>query len=143
MPIHGGLQLALDAWDAFRRLGSPEGELALAQAALYLASAPKSNKIEEAFLRAMAYVRESPSHPVPLRLRNAPTKLMEELGHGRDYRYAHAEEGAYAAGERYFPDEMPDVRFYEPTNQGLEARIADRLAGLEERDRTARRSDDS
>ncbi len=136
-----GLQLAIDAWDAFRRLGSPEGELALAQAVLYLASAPKSNKIEEAYLRAMAYVRDSPSHPVPLRLRNAPTKLMENLGHGRDYRYAHAEEGAYAAGERYFPDDMPDVRFYEPTDQGLEARIAERLARLEERDRAARRSD--
>ncbi|MCE2423906.1 MAG: replication-associated recombination protein A [Pseudomonadales bacterium] len=137
-----GLQLTIDAWDAFRRLGSPEGELALAQAVLYLASAPKSNKIEEALLRAMAYVRDSPSHPVPLRLRNAPTKLMESLGHGRGYRYAHAEEHAYAAGERYFPDDMPDVRFYEPTDQGLEAKIAERLARLEERDRAARRSDD-
>ena len=137
-----GLQLTIDAWDAFRRLGSPEGELALAQAVLYLASAPKSNKIEEALLRAMAYVRDSPSHPVPLRLRNAPTKLMESLGHGRGYRYAHAEERAYAAGERYFPDDMPDVRFYEPTDQGLEAKIAERLARLEERDRAARRSDD-
>ena len=137
-----GLQLTIDAWDAFRRLGSPEGELALAQAVLYLASAPKSNKIEEALLRAMAYVRDSPSHPVPLRLRNAPTKLMESLGHGRGYRDAHAEEHAYAAGERYFPDDMPDVRFYEPTDQGLEAKIAERLARLEERDRAARRSDD-
>ena len=137
-----GLQLTIDAWDAFRRLGSPEGELALAQAVLYLASAPKSNKIEEALSRAMAYVRDSPSHPVPLRLRNAPTKLMESLGHGRGYRYAHAEEHAYAAGERYFPDDMPDVRFYEPTDQGLEAKIAERLARLEERDRAARRSDD-
>ena len=133
-----GLQLAVDAWDAFRRLGSPEGELALAQAVLYLASVPKSNAVEEAFESAMAYVRESPSHPVPLRLRNAPTALMEEFGHGKGYRYAHAEAGAYAAGERYFPDEMSDVTFYRPTDRGIEGRIAQRLAELRDRDRAAR-----
>ena len=129
-----GLQLAVDAWDAYRRLGSPEGDLALAQAALYLASVPKSNAVEVAFDAAMAYVRGNPSHPVPLRLRNAPTGLMERLGHGKGYRYAHDEEDAYAAGERYFPDEMPDLVFYKPTDRGIEGRIADRLAGLRARD---------
>jgi putative ATPase len=132
------LQLAVDAWDAYHRLGSPEGELALAQAVLYLASVPKSNAVETAFGKAMAYVREQPSHPVPLRLRNAPTRLMEGLGHGKGYRYAHAEDGAYAAGERYLPDEMPDQSFYEPTDRGLEAKIAARLAALRERDEDAR-----
>ena len=136
-----GLQLALAAWDAYHRLGSPEGELALAQAVLYLASAPKSNAVETAFGRAMAYVREQPSLPVPLRLRNAPTPLMAALGHGEDYRYAHAEQGAYAAGERYFPDEMPDEVFYEPTERGFEGRIAERLRRLRERDRAARQGD--
>ena len=97
------LQLCVDAWDAYHRLGSPEGELALAQAVLYLASVPKSNAIETAFNRAMAYVREHPSDEVPLRLRNAPTRLAKQLDHGKGYRYAHAEDGAYAAGERYFP----------------------------------------
>ena len=130
-----GLQLSMDAWDAYRRLGSPEGELALAQAVLYLASVPKSNAVEAAFNAAMAYVRENPSHPVPLRFRNAPTALMENLGHGKGYRYAHEEEDAYAAGERYFPDEMPDVAFYKPTDRGIEGRIAERLASLRDRDR--------
>ena len=133
------LQLTVDAWDAYRRLGSPEGELALAQAVLYLASVPKSNAVETAFGKAMAYVREHPSHPVPLRLRNAPTSLMERLGHGKGYRYAHSEAGAYAPGERYFPDEMPDEVFYEPTDRGLEAKVAARLAALREQDRQAQR----
>ncbi|MCE2459279.1 MAG: replication-associated recombination protein A [Pseudomonadales bacterium] len=133
-----GLQLSVDAWDAYRRLGSPEGELALAQAVLYLASVPKSNAVEAAFNAAMAYVRESPTHPVPLRFRNARTALMDKLGHGKDYRYAHDEHDAYAAGERYFPDEMPDVVFYEPTDRGIEGRIAERLAGLKDRDRRTR-----
>ena len=132
------LQLAVDAWDAFHRLGSPEGDLALAQAVLYLASAPKSNATEVAFNAAMAYAREQPSWPVPARLRNAPTALMGALGHGKGYRYAHSEEGAYTAGERYFPDEMPDQGFYHPTDRGLEARIGQRLAALRERDRAAR-----
>ena len=138
-----GLQLSVDAWDAYRRLGSPEGELALAQAVLYLASVPKSNAVETAFNAAMAYVRENPSHPVPMRLRNAPTALMDDLGHGKGYRYAHDEQDAYAAGERYFPDEMPDVAFYEPTDRGIEGRIAERLANLKARDRSVRGSDET
>ena len=132
------LQLAVDAWDAYHRLGSPEGELALAEAVLYLASVPKSNAVEVAFNEAMAYVRKHPSHPVPLHLRNAPTPLMESLGHGKGYRYAHSEADAYAAGERYFPDEMPDEIFYKPTDRGLEAKVAARLAALRERDREVR-----
>ena len=132
------LQLCVDAWDAYHRLGSPEGELALAQAVIYLASVPKSNAIETAFNRAMAYVREHPSDAVPLRLRNAPTRLAKQLDHGKGYRYAHAEDGAYAAGERYFPDEVPDLTFYEPTDHGLESRIKARLADLAARDRAAR-----
>ena len=131
------LQLSIDAWDAYRRLGSPEGEIALAQAVLYLASVPKSNAVEAALGAAMAYVRETPSHPVPMHLRNAPTALMAQLGHGAGYRYAHAEDGGYAAGERYFPDEMADVTFYEPTDRGLEARIGERLAALRRRDQAA------
>ena len=133
------LQLTVDAWDAYHRLGSPEGELALAQAVVYLASVPKSNAVQNAFGRAKAYVREHPSHPVPLRLRNAPTPLMEGLGHGKGYRYAHAETGAYAPGERYFPDEMPDEVFYEPTDRGLEAKVAARLEALRALDRQAKR----
>ncbi len=137
------LQISVDAWDAYRRLGSPEGELALAQAVAYLASVPKSNAIETAFGRAMAYVREHPSHAVPMRLRNAPTALMDKLGHGKGYRYAHAEVDAYAAGERYFPDEMPDVEFYTPTDRGLEAKIKARLTALRARDQATRGDDHS
>lgn len=136
------LQLCMDAWDAYHRLGSPEGELALAQAVLYLASVPKSNAITEAFGKAMAYVRQHPAHPVPDRLRNAPTPLMASLGHGKGYRYAHAEQDAYAAGERYFPDEMRDEVFYQPTERGLEAKIAARLAALREGDRVAREGEE-
>ncbi len=135
------LQLCVDAWDAYHRLGSPEGELALAQAVLYLASVPKSNAATEAFGKAMAYVRGHPAHPVPKRLRNAPTPLMASLGHGKGYRYAHAEEDAYAAGERYFPDEMADEVFYQPRPRGLEAKIAARLAALRVRDRAAQEGD--
>ena len=130
------LPMALAAWDAFHRLGSPEGELALAQAVLYLASAPKSNAVETALNAARKVVGEQPSLPVPLRLRNAPTALMGALGHGKGYRYAHAEEGGYAAGERYFPDDMPDQVFYAPTGRGFEARIGERLAALRARART-------
>ena len=133
------LQLTVDAWDAFHRLGSPEGELALAQAVLYMASVPKSNAVELAYNKAMAYVRRSPSAPVPLRLRNAPTRLAKQLDHGKGYRYAHNEDDAFAAGERYFPDEVPDLTFYEPTERGLESRIRARLADLAARDREARK----
>ena len=133
-----GLQLAMDAWDAYRRLGSPEGELALAQAVVYLASVPKSNAVYAAFNAARDFVRTHPGYPVPARLRNAPTRLARELGHGEGYRYAHDEADAYAAGERYLPDEMEEeVRFYEPPDRGLERRVRERLAILRARDRDA------
>ena len=128
------LQLALAAWDAYHRLGSPEGELALAQAVVYLACLPKSNAVEVALNAAREFVATHPSYPVPARFRNAPTRLAAELGHGKGYRYAHDEDDAYAAGERYFPDEMEDVRFYRPSKRGIEGRIADRLATLRELD---------
>src|SRR5438876_11763454 len=124
------LALALDAVAAYERLGSPEGELALAQCAVYLACAPKSNAIYKAFGEARAFVAEDGSRPVPLRLRNAPTRLTKNLGYGNGYRYAHDEDEAYAAGEHYLPDNMPPVTFYAPTDRGLEARIRDRLAQL-------------
>jgi putative ATPase len=128
-----GLALALDAWDAYDRLGSPEGELALAQAVAYLACAPKSNAVYRAFGEAQADVVKFGSLPVPLHLRNAPTRLMKGLGYGRDYRYAHDEEDAYAAGEDYFPEEMPPRRYYEPPPRGLELKIGEKLADLRAR----------
>ena len=129
-----GLQLALNAWEALERLGSPEGELALAQAVTYLASVPKSNAVYTAWNSAMAEVRQQGSYPVPMHLRNAPTKLMKELGASQDYRYAHDEEEGYAAGENYFPDEMKPVRYYEPADRGLEKKIAERLRYLAQLD---------
>jgi putative ATPase len=129
------LRVALDACETYERLGTPEGELALAQAALYLAVAPKSNAAYLAYSRARELVRNDPSRPVPEHLRNAPTKLMKELGYGREYRYAHDEPGAYAAGESYLPDGMPAPDLYQPTDRGLEAKIADKLAHLRELDR--------
>jgi len=130
------LTLCIDAWEAQRRLGSPEGELALAQAAVYLACVPKSNAVYSAFNAAMDDARRLGSLPVPDRLRNAPTALMEELGHGKHYRYAHDEPDAYAAGERYLPDDMPDRRYYSPPGRGLEARIGERLERLREQDQS-------
>ena len=124
------LTLCVDAWETQRRLGSPEGELALAQAAVYLACVPKSNAVYTAFNAAMEDARGLGSLPVPERLRNAPTRLMRELGHGEGYRYAHDEPDAYAAGERYFPDDMPVRRYYQPSERGLEARIRERLQRL-------------
>ncbi len=124
------LRIALDAGETFERLGSPEGELALAEAVVYLAVAPKSNAIYKAFNEARAHVKQEGSRPVPLRLRNAPTRLMKDLEHGRGYRYAHDEPGGFAAGERYWPDEMAAVRFYRPVDRGLEIRIGERLAQL-------------
>ena len=124
------LRMALDATEVYERLGSPEGELALAQAVVYLAVAPKSNAVYRAWGEARAFVQRDGTRPVPLRLRNAPTALVQGLGHGQGYRYAHDEPGAYAAGERYLPDELPDLRFYAPVPRGLEARIAERLAEL-------------
>ncbi|HEX4933643.1 MAG TPA: replication-associated recombination protein A, partial [Gemmatimonadaceae bacterium] len=124
------LSLALDAVATYERLGSPEGELALAECVVYLAVAAKSNAVYVAYNAARGFIREDGSRPVPMRLRNAPTKLMKELGYAKGYRYAHDEPGAYAAGERYLPDDMPDVRFYEPTERGLEQRIRERLEML-------------
>ncbi len=129
------LRIALDACETYERLGSPEGELALAEAVLYLAVAPKSNAAYIAYNSARELVRNDASRPVPEHLRNAPTKLMKELGYGREYRYAHDEPDAYAAGENYFPDDMAQPKFYEPTPRGLEAKIKERLDYLRELDR--------
>jgi len=131
------LTQALDAVATYERLGSPEGELALAQCVLYLACAPKSNACYTAYNAARAFIADDGSRPVPLRLRNAPTRLMKGMGHGKGYRYAHDEADAYAAGERYLPDDMPDVTFYAPTGRGLEARIAEKLRALRARDEKA------
>ncbi|MEN8711823.1 MAG: replication-associated recombination protein A [Arenicellales bacterium] len=125
-----GLQLALNAWEALERLGSPEGELALAQAVSYLASVPKSNAVYSAWKKAIADVRNLGSYPVPMHLRNAPTKLMKDLGASQDYRYAHDEAEAYAAGVNYFPDDMKPAHYYEPVDRGLEKKIAERLRYL-------------
>jgi putative ATPase len=132
------LPLALAAWDTQERLGSPEGELALAQATLYLACAPKSNAAYLAWQAAQADVQAGGSLEVPVHLRNAPTRLMRELGYGRRYRYAHDEPEAYAAGERYFPDAMAERVYYRPVPRGLEIKIAEKLARLRELDREAR-----
>ena len=131
------LSLALDAVATYERLGSPEGELALAQCVIYLACAAKSNAVYTAYSAARAFIRDDGSRPVPLRLRNAPTRLMKTIGYGKGYRYAHDEEGAYAAGEHYLPDDMPATTFYTPTERGLEARIREKLQSLRERDRNA------
>jgi putative ATPase len=133
------LTLTLEAAETYERLGTPEGELALAQAVIYLACAPKSNAVYVAYNSARSFVAEDESRPVPVRLRNAPTRLMKNLGYGREYRYAHDEVGAFAAGERYLPDGMPEVSWYEPTDRGLEARIAERLAELRALDEKARK----
>ncbi len=125
-----GLQLALNAWDAYERLGSPEGELMIAQAVVYLACAPKSNAVYTAYKLARADAQQSGSLDVPLHLRNAPTKLMKALDYGKDYRYAHDEQNAYAVGENYFPDELKGRRYYEPVERGLEIKIRDKLAAL-------------
>jgi putative ATPase len=128
------IQLAMDAAQTYERLGSPEGELALAQAVLYMAAAAKSNAGYVAYNEARAHVAKDGSREVPLHLRNAPTKLMKQLDYGKDYRYAHDEAGGYAAGENYFPDDMSEVNFYQPTERGLEAKIAEKLSHLRELD---------
>ncbi len=130
-------RVALDAADTYERLGSPEGELALAQAVLYLAVAPKSNAGYNAWNQARAFVAKDKSRPVPEHLRNAPTKLMKELGYGKTYRYAHDEPEAYAAGEHYLPEGMGEPGWYQPVPRGLEAKIAEKLAHLRELDRRA------
>jgi putative ATPase len=129
------LPLALSAWETYQRLGSPEGELAIAQAVVYLAVAPKSNAVYVAFNRATADARDSGSLEVPLHLRNAPTRLMKDLGHGEGYRYAHDEPDAYASGEHYLPEALGDRVYYEPVDRGLETRIRERLDALRRRDR--------
>jgi len=131
--------MTVEACQIYERLGSPEGELALANALLYLAVAPKSNAAYMAYNQAKAFVAQDQSRPVPLHLRNAPTKLMKALDYGKDYRYAHHEAEGYAAGEQYFPDGMPPVKFYEPTPRGLEGKIAEKLAHLRELDKKARK----
>ena len=132
-----GIRLALDAWETQERLGSPEGELAIAQAIIYLACAAKSNAVYKAFNLAMKDAKELGSLDVPLHLRNAPTKLMKELDYGKDYRYAHNEADAYVAGENYFPEDIKPREYYHPVNRGLEIRIAEKLAILRDRDKLA------
>lgn len=131
------LRLALDAAEVYERLGSPEGELALAECVVYLAVAPKSNAVYKAYNAARAFVRQDVTRPVPLHLRNAPTQLMKQLDYGKGYRYAHDEEGGFAAGERYLPEGMPEQRFYAPVPRGLEIKIGDKLAELRRRNRDA------
>ena len=137
------LQITLDAVATFERLGTPEGELALAEAVIYLACAPKSNAVYVAYNAARAFIAEDASRPVPLHLRNAPTRLMKTLGYGRDYRYAHDEDEAYAAGETYLPEGMSSQRWYQPTDRGLEAKIGEKLETLRKRDAKARSRDEN
>lgn len=132
-----GMQVAISAWDCFTRVGPAEGERAIAQAIVYLACAPKSNAVYTAFKAAMRDARENPDFDVPEHLRNAPTKLMKEMGLGAEYRYAHDEPNAYAAGEDYFPLEMAQTHYYQPTSRGLEGKIGEKLAWLAEQDQNS------
>ena len=125
-----GLQIALNAWDVQQRLGSPEGELAIAQALVFLACAPKSNAVYTAYNQAMDTVKATPDYEVPMHVRNAPTSLMKDLDYGAEYRYAHDEPGAYAVGENYFPKELKDTQFYHPTDRGMEQKIKEKLEYL-------------
>ena len=127
------LRLALDAAEVYERLGTPEGELALAECVIYLAMAPKSNAVYKAFKEAKAFIKQDGTRPVPLHLRNAPTQLMKALDYGKNYRYAHDEADGFAAGERYLPDGMAEPGFYRPVERGLEIRIAERLRDLKKR----------
>ncbi|MBV1930146.1 MAG: recombination factor protein RarA, partial [Porticoccaceae bacterium] len=124
------LRIALDAWEVQERLGSPEGELAIAQAIAYMAAAAKSNALYTAFNAVVKDVRSMPSHEVPLHLRNAPTKLMKEQDYGAEYRYAHDEPEGFAAGENYFPEALKDKQYYQPVERGLELKIAGKLRHL-------------
>lgn len=133
------LQIANDAATTYERLGSPEGELALAQALIYLAAAPKSNAGYNAYNEAMAFVRNDRSREVPIHLRNAPTRLLKEQGHGAEYRYSHDEAGAFSPGQQYFPEGIRNQRWYRPTERGLEIKIGERLRYLDELDRQAER----
>jgi len=131
------LQLALNAWDVQQRLGSPEGELAIAQAIVYLSVAAKSNAVYQAYRSARQYAQQHAHEPVPIHLRNAPTKLMKELGHGKAYRYDHDEPDAFAAGQSYFPDDLPAQIFYQPVERGIEKQIKEKLAYLKKRSDSA------
>ena len=133
------LPLCLSAWDVQERLGSPEGQLAIAQAVVYLACAPKSNAVYNAFNQVMADVRSQPAYDVPMHLRNAPTKLMKSMDYGAEYRYAHDEPGAYAAGENYLPEDIAQARYYQPVERGLELKIQEKLAHLRELDKQSKK----
>jgi len=133
------LQIAINAWEAQERLGSPEGELSLAQAVVYLACAPKSNAVYMAYNAAMSAAKQHGSLPVPVHLRNAPTKLMKAMDYGKEYRYAHDEPEAYAAGENYFPDNLQGNCFYQPAARGLEIKIGEKLRHLKELDEKSRK----
>tara|TARA_B100000035_G_scaffold315478_1_gene336783 strand:+ start:14008 stop:15297 length:1290 start_codon:yes stop_codon:yes gene_type:complete len=133
--------IALEAYQIFERLGSPEGELALTNAVLYLAAAPKSNAAYQAYNMSKAYVSDHNNYDVPIHLRNAPTKLMRGIGYGKEYRYAHNEPHAYAAGEKYFPDELDPIQFYSPTNRGLEIKINEKLNFLNNLDKKNKNND--
>jgi putative ATPase len=124
------LRVTLDACETYERLGSPEGELALAEAALYLAVAAKSNAVYEAYNAAREFIKADGTRPVPLHIRNAPTKLMKNLGYGKGYRYAHDEPDAFSAGQTYLPEGMPPVEWYKPTERGLEKSIREKIAEL-------------
>jgi len=128
------MEVALNAWQVQERLGSPEGELAVAQAICYIASAPKSNAVYTAYNRMRAIVAETPDYEVPMHIRNAPTKLMKEHGYGDGYRYAHDEPNAYAAGENYLPGALKDISVYQPVERGLEKKIAEKLEWLKQQD---------
>jgi putative ATPase len=131
------LRMTLDACETYERLGSPEGELALAEATLYLAVAPKSNAVYEAYNAARDFISKDGTRPVPLHIRNAPTRLMKNLGYGNDYRYAHDEEGAFAAGENYLPEGMPAIEWYRPADRGLEQKIREKMDELRRRNAEA------
>lgn len=133
------LQIAMDAWEAQERLGSPEGELALAQAVTYLALAPKSNAVYNAFNQCMSDIRNDADYDVPVHLRNAPTKLLKSMGHGEEYRYAHDEPEAFAAGESYLPEAIHQRRYYQPVNRGLEIKLAEKRERLDEINRASAR----
>lgn len=136
------IEVCLNAWHTYERLGSPEGELALAQAVIYLACAPKSNAVYRAFSEVMADAKSDPSYEVPSHLRNAPTQLMKDIGHGDGYRYAHNEQDHYAAGETYFPEEIGERQYYSPTDQGLESKIRQKLDYLKSLDTQAKAASD-
>jgi putative ATPase len=129
------LRMALDAAEVYERLGTPEGELALAECVVYLAIAPKSNAVYKAFNEAKAFVKKDGTRPVPMHLRNAPTKLMKELDYGKGYRYAHDEQDGFAAGARYMPEGLDALAFYHPVERGLEIRIAEKMRELDQRNR--------